>query len=189
MTPFISERKKCNGHRRQENAMSKLKLKVRGVTLIELMIVVAIIGVLAAIAIPQYQTYVFRSHVQRVVGESGAIKTAIETCLASGQINVGNPAIANNCDPQASGSNLQATAGNAAPSISEIWAASGTGVPQVTLSLTASSTIVATFGNLAGAPLQGATAGTITWARDLNGSWSCKAANIDAKYASAACPL
>lgn len=170
--------------------MSQSKLEVRGFTLIELMIVVAIVGVLAAIAIPQYQTYVFRSQVQRVIGEAGSLKSAVESCLLSGKIAVGNPATgSSDCDPQATGSNLQATAGNAAPTIAETWSTAGTGVPQVTLSTTVPSRIVATFGNLAGPPLQGATAGTITWWRDLNGSWSCKAANIETKYVSASCPL
>lgn len=163
--------------------------KNQGFTLIELMIVVAVIGILAAIAIPQYQIYVFRSQVQRVIGESGSIKSAVEICLLSGKISVGDPAVAGNCDPQATASNLQATGGNAAPTIAETWATAGTGVPQVFLSTTVPSKIVATFGNFAGTPLQGATAGTITWARDLNGSWSCKAANIDVRYVSPACPL
>lgn len=169
--------------------MMRIHKKSEGFTLIELMIVVAIIAILAAIAIPQYQNYVFRSQVQRVVSESGAIKPSVEICLLNGKTNVGDPAVARNCDPQATGSNLQVTAGNAAPTIAETWSTTGTGVPQVFLSTTAPSKIVATFGNLAGAPLQGATAGTITWVRDLNGSWSCKAANIDARYVSVACPL
>mgnify|MGYP001558706629 FL=1 len=48
-----------------------------GFTLIELMIVVAIVGILAAIAIPAYQDYVARAQVSEGVAAAGAMKTSI----------------------------------------------------------------------------------------------------------------
>ncbi|MDD5391380.1 MAG: pilin [Thiothrix sp.] len=49
----------------------------QGFTLIELMIVVAIIGILAAVALPAYQDYTVRSKVSEVLGHSAAVKTTL----------------------------------------------------------------------------------------------------------------
>jgi len=53
----------------------------KGFTLIELMIVVAIIGVLAAVALPAYQNYMMRAKYTEVIAAAAPYKLAVELCL------------------------------------------------------------------------------------------------------------
>jgi type IV pilus assembly protein PilA len=67
----------------------------KGFTLIELMIVVAIIGILAAVAIPAYSNYTNKAKFSEVILSTSGIKTAIDvcaqdgTCLSGYQISTG----------------------------------------------------------------------------------------------------
>ena len=58
-----------------------MKSLQRGFTLIELMIVGAIIGILAAVAIPQYQDYTTRSRWATVITETAQLRSLVSTCL------------------------------------------------------------------------------------------------------------
>ena len=71
----------------------------KGFTLIELMIVVAIIGILAAVALPAYQDYTIRAKVSEVILAASSAKTAV---AESAQVNSEMPSGTSVVDTQAS---------------------------------------------------------------------------------------
>ena len=150
----------------------------KGFTLIELMIVVAIIGILAAIAIPQYQNYVTKSQVTRVIGETGAIRTLVDLCLTDG----------NECVFDVPASSLLGAAGEVGKMPTGDDTVNGNKQPKLTFDMTAGSgTIIGTFGSAASSVVKGS---VVTWTRaasNAGGGWSCTT-TVDAKYAPANCP-
>ena len=109
----------------------------QGFTLIELMIVVAIIGILAAVALPAYQDYTIKARVGNALRAADAIKTAVGVCA---QENGGQLA---NCN----------TAANPAAGIPTFNA-----TPEATaLTVTGSGVITVTMANLGSGVPAGAT--------------------------------
>lgn len=150
----------------------------KGFTLIELMIVIAIIGILAAIAIPQYQNYIARSQVNRVMGELSSVKTAIETCVLDGKT-------AADCNIGWTKSNLLAASGAGDANNSTAAATGQSGLTITYPTQDAAGTIVGKFGQNAAQKIHNK---TLTWTRTTEGSWSC-ATNVDAKFAPTGCPV
>ena len=80
-----------------------MKKSQNGFTLIELMIVVAIVGILAAVALPAYQNYSKKAKFSEVVAAGTAVKSAVEICYQTNGAgtDANNAADLSTCDTAA----------------------------------------------------------------------------------------
>jgi type IV pilus assembly protein PilA len=140
----------------------------QGFTLIELMIVVAIIGILAAVAIPAYQDYLNRSKMSEVLAAVSACKTSVSEYAAAKNKLPGNVSDAG-CSTQST-MYMSALAVNAG------------GIIQATV-----QNIAAETGNIVNmAPMKDAAASTAAGDGDPIASWKCSYNGL-VKYVPATC--
>lgn len=137
--------------------MNKLQ---QGFTLIELMIVVAIIGILAAVAIPSYQDYTARAQVTEAVSLTAAFKTGLAEYYAdSGTYPTNLTAIGTTTSGKYVASMVVSSSGGAVTVLATMATGVNPGIKGSTLELSSADSL----------------------------QWTCSGGNIVAKYRSTTC--
>jgi len=171
----------------------------KGFTLIELMIVVAIIGILAAVALPAYQDYTVRAKVSEGILAASSCRTAVTEAVDSGSIPTGT----NKWGCEQGSGNAANTAASKYVQTVDV-SNTGTSVGQITVTLRTDSSLKGASGktiimtpkladgsNLTITAASGSTAATDTASGALIKSWACGPASADAdtmqKYLPATC--
>ncbi|WP_180083690.1 pilin [Acinetobacter sp. YH12157] len=145
-----------------------MKTVQKGFTLIELMIVVAIIGILAAIAIPAYQDYVSKSKASAALADIAAGKTSYELLFT---------------EKGAGGF----TTGTAVPGDIGLSASTGNCSAITVVAPAADGSATGAIGCTINNPGRLGTGATISFDRTTAGLYECKTTVMDAKYKPAGC--